>query len=340
MRLLGRIDCHRIESRLLAGNPLGDPTERELFVYTPPDYDAGGHYPIVMLLAGYGSTHRSLLNYDFFQPNPVERFDRLVREGRCKPALLVLPDAINRWGGSQFLDSTATGRYQSYLADEIVPFVETRYRTFAERAGRAVLGRSSGGFGALRLGLDRPEVFGAIGSHAGDSAFELSILPELRDAAIAYDRSGGLSGFLARFQETPERVSFTGLMILAYTAAYVPAPAQGFPFCELPIDVRSGTLIESAWQRLLAHDPLQRIAADEAALCDSALVYLDAGNRDEHGLCFGARRMAELLQQRGAKVHYEEFDGGHRGTGHRFEASFPRLVDACWGAGSARNSGG
>jgi len=123
---------------------------------------------------------------------------------------------INRWGGSQFLDSAATGRYQSYLADEIVPFVEARYRTFAERAGRAVLGRSSGGFGALRLGLDRPEVFGAIGSHAGDSAFEISVLPELRDAAIAYDRSGGLSGFLARFEETPARVSFTGLVSVLF----------------------------------------------------------------------------------------------------------------------------
>jgi enterochelin esterase family protein len=330
MKLAGRIDRHVVESRLLAGNPLGDPHARSLYVYVPPGYDEGSaRYPIAMLLAGYGSTNHGLLNYDFFSPNPVERFDRMLREGRCTPGLLVLPDAIDRWGGSQFLDSEATGRYQSYLADEIVPFVDARYRTAPVREARAVLGRSSGGFGALRLGLDRPEVFGAIGSHAGDCAFETSILPELRDAAIAYDRAGGVAAFVERFAQDPSRVSFTGVMMLAYATAYAPDRALPLPFCELPIDARSGELREATWRRFLAHDPLVRIARDERAFRDALLVYLDAGNRDEHGLCFGARRMADLLRARAVRVDYQEFDGGHRGTGHRFEVSLPQLLGAC-----------
>ena len=330
MDLAGRIDRHLIDSRLLRGNPLGDPHERELYVYVPPGYDQGSRrYPVLMLLAGYGSTNRNLLNYDFFQPNVVERFDQLVRTGACEPGLLILPDAIDRWGGSQFVDSDATGRYQSYLADEIVPWVDAHYRSLPVREARAVLGRSSGGFGALRLGLDRPELFGVIGSHAGDSAFEVSILPELRDAAIAYDRAGGLHAFIEAFAQDRTRVSFTGLMILAYTAAYAPARDAGFPFCELPIDVRSGELIQGAWRRFLEHDPLERIARDKTALKSASLVYLDAGNRDEHGLCFGARRLAALLQARAVAVEYEEFDGGHRGTSARFERSLPRLLAAC-----------
>jgi len=332
LTLAGRIEHHRVDSRLLRGNPLGDPHERDLYVYVPPDYDQGGRYPLLLALAGYGSTNRSLLNYDFFQPNLVERFDRLVREGRMRPALLALPDAINRWGGSQFIDSTATGPYQSYLADEIVPWLDAHYRTVPEREARAVFGRSSGGFGALRMGLDRPEVFGAIGSHAGDSAFETSILPELTAAAIAYDRAGGLGGFIARFDQDRTRVHFGGLMLLAYAAAYAPAPEAGLPFCELPVDTRSGELRADVWSRFMSHDPLQRVERDPDALRSASLVYLDAGDRDEHGLHFGTRRLAQLLGTRGVRLRHDEFEGGHRGTSHRFEVSWPLLIDACWHA--------
>ncbi len=331
MRLAGRIDRHHIDSRLLRGNPLGDPHERELYVYVPPDYEssAATRYPVVVTLAGYGSTNHSLLNYDFFQPSAVERFDRLIRDGRMQPALLVLPDAINRWGGSQFLDSTATGPYQSHLADEIVTFVDAHYRTVPAREARAVVGRSSGGFGALRLGIDRPDVFGAIGSHAGDSAFETSILPELPAAAIAYDRAGGIAGFIARFEQDRTRVSFTGLMLLAYAAAYAPSPEAGLPFCELPVDTETGELRVAVWLRFMAHDPIERVQRDVDALRSATLVYLDAGDRDEHGLHFGTRRLAQLLTRRGVRVHHEEFEGGHRGTNHRYDVSWPMLVDAC-----------
>jgi enterochelin esterase family protein len=326
----GRLDRHVIDSRLLRGNPLGDPHERELFVYTPPGYDSSQQrYPLLLALAGYGSTNRSLLNYDFFQPNAVERFDRLIREGKMKPALLALPDAIDRWGGSQFIDSAATGPYQSYLCDEIVPFIDSHYRSVPAREARAVVGRSSGGFGALRIGLERPEVFAAIGSHAGDSAFETSILPELPAAAIAYDRAGGLAAFIARFEQERARVDFTGLMLLAYAAAYAPALEAGMPFCELPVDPRTGELQGDVWRRFMAHDPIELVRRDPDALRTASLVYLDAGDRDEHGLHFGTRRLAELLAPRGVQLHHEEFPGGHRGTAHRYDVSWPLLIDAC-----------
>jgi enterochelin esterase-like enzyme len=333
MRLAGRIDRHVVDSRLLRGNPLGDPHERELYVYVPPGYDdtaaARTRYPWVMALAGYGGTNRSLLNYEFLQPNPVERFDRLIQAGRMPPALLVLPDAINRWGGSQFIDSAATGPYQGYLADEIVPFVDARYRTVPAREARAIAGRSSGGFGALRMGLDRPEVFAVIGSHAGDSAFEVSILPELPAAAIAYDRAGGIEGFIARFEAERARVSFTGLMLLAYSAAYAPAKERSLPYCELPVHTDTCTLREDVWERFMAHDPIVRVRRDPDAFRGARLLYLDAGDRDEHGLHFGTRRLAQLLAPRGVRVHHEEFEGGHRGTSHRYDVSWPLLVSAC-----------
>ena len=175
-------------------------------------------------------------------------------------------------------------------------------------------------------------MFAAIGSHAGDSAFETSILPELRDAAIAYDRAGGLARSSNASCRSRHARSFTGVMMLAYAAAYAPNRTRGLPFCDMPIDVHSGELLPDVWRRFMQHDPLERITHDAAALRGASLVYLDAGNRDEHGLCFGARRMAALLRARGVRVEFEEFDGGHRGTGHRFESSLPRVLAVCSGA--------
>ncbi len=317
-----------IESHLLQGNVLGDPHVRELIVYVPAAYDGVRRFPIVMVLPGFGSTNRSLLNFEVFQPNLCERFDTLIARGACPPALLVLPDAINRWGGSQYLDSPATGRYQSYLVDEVIPFVDGRYRTIPRREARAVVGKSSGGFGALRLGLDRPEAFIATGSHAGDCAFDVSMLPELRTTAIRLSRTPGLEAFARDFPPSTglSTGDFDTVMMIACAAAYSPDLSQPFPHVRLPIDIRTGSLIETVWQTWLAHDPWLRIERDARALSDLRLVYLDAGDRDEHGLQLGARRISDTLRSRGVTVRHEEFSGGHRNTGHRYETSLPALI--------------
>lgn len=328
----GRIERVRVVSRLLEGNPLGDPFERELIVYLPHAYDAGDQtqrFPSVMVLPGFGSTNQSLLNFELFQPTVCERFDSLIARGLCAPALLVMPDAINRWGGSQYLDSPATGRYQSYLADEIVPFVDTHFRTIARREARAVVGKSSGGFGALRLGLDRPEVFCAIGSHAGDCAFDVSMLPELRGAAIALSRAGSAEAFVATFapQAGVSSSDFEALMMIASAAAYSPELSRPLPFAQLPIDLRTGELLADTWSRWLAHDPVAIIRDASTAFADMRLVYLDAGDRDEYGLQLGARRIADLLRARSIPLRHEEFSGGHRKTSHRYETSLPALIE-------------
>ncbi len=328
--LAGRLERLEFESACLKGNGLGDPVRRELFVYVPPGYDDGGRFPVVMVLPGFGSTHRSVFGYSAFKPNTVERFDRLVREGACAPALLVLPDCINRWGGSQFLDSEVGGAYQTYLAEEVVPRVDRSFRTVAERSGRAAVGTSSGGFGALWLGMARPEVCSAIGSHAGDGAFRLSFRPMLNSAAIALRAAGGLAEFCATIDaEGPRNQSeFDALLMVACATAYSPRPEAPFPHVDLPICLDTGELVERVWARWMRHDPLERLADHEDALRSMSLVYLDAGDRDEYGLQFAARSMAEAMKKAGIAVHHEEFSGGHRGTSHRYEISLPRLVDA------------
>lgn len=325
----GRVEFFRFESQALAGNPLGDPVEREVAVYLPPGHDDGGRrFPVVLLLPGFGSGHRSLLNFDLWSPKPVERFDRLVAAGDAAPAILVLPDATNRWGGSQFVDSAGTGAYQTFLADEVFPEVDARYRTVPERAGRAVAGTSSGGFGALRLALDRPDLVAAVASHCADAAFEVSLWPMLPPAQTTWDLAGGLPAFAAAMVERGPRTGpeHEALFVLAALAAYAPDPAAPAPHVAVPYDPETMARDEAAWGAVCAHDPVVRIEQDADALRDLALVYVDAGDRDEHGLQYAARRLARALRARGAPVEHHEFEGGHRNTGWRYGVSLPRVV--------------
>jgi enterochelin esterase-like enzyme len=329
VRIAGRIETTRLVSRVLEGNLLDDPIDREVIVYLPPSYDQGGRYPIVMVLAGFGGTNRTLVNFDLFRPNVVQIFDRLVVSGASPPALLVLPDAATRFGGSQFLDSPATGRYQTYLADEVLAHVDATYRTIPTREARAVVGKSSGGFGALRLGMDRPDAVAVIASHAGDAAFEVSLRPLVPVAARVFDRAHGAAAFLERvLTKGPSSADYDALFFVAAAAAYAPEPLAPYPHFALPFDARTAEIDENVWARFLEHDPIARIPAQADAVRDLHAIYVDAGDADEYGLQFAARQLADAFAAAGVEAHHEEFEGGHRATNHRYELSLPFVVRA------------
>ncbi len=330
----GRIVESRLESRVLRGNRLGDPHVRDVLVYVPPG-EADARYPVVIVLPGFAANHRSIVGYNAFQPNAVELYDALVAEGKAPPAILAMPDCTTRWGGSQFLDSEATGRYQTYLAEEVVPHVDASFRTIPERDARAVVGKSSGGFGALRLAMDRPDVVAAVGSHAGDGAFEVSMRPLLTTAAIVLGKAGGARAFAERVVQGGPRGSmeFDALFVLAAAAAYSPEPDADLPHCALPVELASGALVPDVWSRWLAHDPVERLddragGPSVEAMRRMRAIYLDAGDTDEHGLAFAARRLARALGTHGITARHEEFEGGHRGTAHRYATSLPYLIGA------------
>jgi len=327
--LAGRIDFPLHRSACLRGNVLGDPVEREVLVYTPPGYDETQprRYPVVVVLPAFGSNHRALVTFRLWERNLFQLYEQLLARGETREAILVVPDATNRWGGSQFLDSPASGPYQTLIVDEVLPFVDSLYRTIPRREARAVVGRSSGGFGALRLGIDRPEAFAAIGSHAGDALFSVSLRPDFTRAAMALARRGGLEAFARHMAERGPELpgEHEALALLAYAAAYAPRMDAPFPHVGLPFDAFA-EVVPPEWQRWRAQDPVALLERFPAALAHAALVYLDAGDRDEHGLHFGARRLAALLGARSANVVHEEFPGGHRGTTDRFLVSLRRLI--------------
>jgi enterochelin esterase family protein len=322
-----------IESRALAGNALGDPAARRVAVWLPPSYDRAPErrYPVIYWLAGYAGTGETLFSGTPWQPGLGARLDRLVAARRMGEAIVVAPDGFTRWGGSQYLDSPVNGGYETHLVREVVPEIDRRLRTRPGREARAVGGHSSGGFGALVLGMHHPDLFSAVAAHAADLYFELSVLPDVPAAARTLRRYGGIDGFLEHFEAAPSkrRDDFTTMMLLALAAAYSPDPARPHGIA-LPFSIETGEIDAEVWRRWKAWDPIEMVGAPAhaEALRGMRLLYLDAGTRDEHNMDLGTRILAARLRALGVAFEHEEFDDGHRGTAYRYEVSLPRVAAA------------
>ena len=131
----GRVMIETFESQVLRGNAAGDPHVRRVPVWLPPSYDAAParRYPVVFLLTGFMGRGRMLLNDGPWSPSLDDRMDALITAGSCDEMILVMPDCFTRYGGSQYLNSSATGRYEDHVVLELVTHVDRSYRTLADR---------------------------------------------------------------------------------------------------------------------------------------------------------------------------------------------------------------
>jgi len=318
-----------LESRALRGNPLGDPATRPLFVWTPASYDAGSdrRYPTIYLLQGLTGMVRAWFNVSPF----AKTFPQLIEEAEID-AILVLVDAFTAIGGSQFIDSPAIGNYGTYLCDEVVPFVDERFRTLPEAAHRGVHGKSSGGYGAMVWGMRRPDLFGAFATHAGDALFEVSLAREFAPAAQAlrnrYD--GSFDAFWADFSSGRPVLTnaIDPVLLSVYTeaAAYSPRPDGTV---ELPFRIDTGEIIPEVFDRWLACDPIHIAAECGNALRAARGIWIDAGRNDEYHLDLGAVAFRDAVTAAGVAedvVHFELFEGTHRGTSWRYPLALEFLA--------------
>ena len=327
----GRIEERVIDSELLRSNPLGDPHERPVLVYLPPGYDdePDRRYPAVYVIQGYtGQVAMWRNRTPFRQPFP-ERADALFAAGDTPPAVVVYVDAWTAYGGSQFVDSPGTGRYHSYLCDEVVPWVDARYRTLPAAAHRAITGKSSGGFGAMITPMLRPDLFGALATHAGDTLYECCYIPDF-PVAVRHLRKwdGDIWRWWADFTS---REAFTkdedmSLVALLGVAACFSANEDGT--VDLPFDPATGALRPDVWQRWLDWDPVRMVPAHAGALRGLRGIWIDAGTRDEYYLDLGAPAFRAELENTGigpGLVHFELFEAGHGGIDYRYPQSLAWL---------------
>ncbi|MDQ3866961.1 MAG: alpha/beta hydrolase-fold protein [Actinomycetota bacterium] len=328
----GRVDELVLASELLRDNPLGDPYERPLWTYVPPGYDDDPkrRYPAVYVLQGYTGHLAMWRNRTPFRRPFPENADALFASGEAPPCLLVFVDAWTAYGGSQFVDSPGTGPYHSYLCEEVVPFVDERYRTLAAPEHRGIAGKSSGGFGAMITPMLRPDLFGAFASHAGDSLYELCYIPTFGKVARALrdDYEGSYERFWEDFRSRPpmSKDSDDDLVLTYGCAAAFSAERDGT--VRLPFDVATGLLVDDGWERWLAWDPVRMIPRHADALRYLRAIYLDASKRDEWYLDLGAEAVRRELEKIGVTdVFFELFDATHMGIDYRYPIGLKYLAE-------------
>ncbi len=326
----GTVIIETITSSVLRGNPLGDPHVRRVPIYLPPGYESSNaRYPSVYVLTGFTGRGTMLLNDSAWDENIARRMDRLIASGAVKPMILVMPDCFTRIGGSQYISSSATGNYEDHVVKELVPYFDNKYRTIADRDHRAVMGKSSGGYGSVILAMRHPDVFGLMASHSGDMYFELCYKPDFIAYLRAIKKYGGLDKFWETFPtiRPKDRDFGATLNTIAMAACYSPNPNAPHGF-DLPFEEETGELREDVWTRWLEWDPVYRVDQYADALRSLRLIYLDAGLRDEFNLQFGARIFCKRLKDRGIKYIYEEFDDGHMNIPYRYDVSLKAISDA------------
>jgi S-formylglutathione hydrolase FrmB len=329
--LRGRFDSLVVESEVLAGNPLGDPVTRPLYVYRAPGV-TDGSYPSVYVIQGMTGQVDMWLGRSAFEPTMIERIDQLFASDDCPPAVVVFVDAWTSYGGSQFINSSSTGRYLDYLCDEIVPFVDERYPTLDSRDHRGLTGKSSGGYGAMVVPMLRPDVFGALASHAGDALFEACYQTEFPvTVRVLRDKfDGSFDAFFERFRAAPS-LDFdlygTALNTYAMAACYSPDPDNPGKAL-LPFDIDTGLLDDEIWQRWLEWDPVRMASRRGGALKSMKRIYLDAGRSDEYFLDLGAKAFAKELDALGVDYTLDLFDGKHGGLQYRYPGAIKELVEA------------
>ncbi|MFP4207753.1 MAG: alpha/beta hydrolase [Wenzhouxiangella sp.] len=316
-------------SRLLAGNPLGDPLVRHHPVYLPPDYaDSARRYPVLVSLAAYTNAGPGQVGWRNHGESLPQRLDRLIATGQLPPVIVLFPDCYTSLGGNQYVNSPAIGPYADYLVEELLPALDDRYRTLAQPASRALFGKSSGGFGALHIAMDKPGHFAAVASHAGDCGFDrvyLRDFPACCDVLAGHDHD--LEAFVRAFwrKQRPSGTDFHALMVLCLAASYSPSPGQPLNLA-LPFDLETCALDQAVWERWLAFDPIDGVARCADALAGLAGLWIDVGRRDQYFIHYGTRELHARLKQLGIEHHFEEFDGTHSGIDWRYDHSLPWLA--------------
>ena len=329
--LAGRFDDHAFESEVLKDNPLGDPHVRPVWVYVPPGYDdSDDRLPSIYVIQGLTGQVDAWRNRMAFRKNFPELTDELFASGDAPPAVVVFVDAWTSLGGSQFIDSPGTGRYLTYMCDELVPWVDANYRTIAEAAHRGITGKSSGGYGAMVDPMLRPDIFGGLATHAGDALFEMCYLPDFRKSVreLRDKYEGSFDKFWEDFRSRPAFSKDSDYHLLNDWCMAACYSANEDGSVELPYDVETGELRPEIWERWLAWDPVRMVSKHADALRGLKAIYIDCGKRDQFFLDLGAEAFRRELEKIGVTdVFFELFDATHSAIEYRYPLALKYLAE-------------
>jgi S-formylglutathione hydrolase FrmB len=305
----GEVERITVHGKSLEGNLDGDSPDRNVAVYLPPGYRTSGarRYPVVYLLHGFTDTEENWFGFVKHFISVPEAADRALANGG-KELIIVMPNAYTRFQGSMYSTSITTGDWETYVATELVAFIDGHYRTLAARDSRGLAGHSMGGYGTMRIGMKHPEVFSAIYA--------------LSPCCMIPDMSGQGRGAMPaaesiRTQEEFERAAFGTKAQFASAAAWSPNPKNPPFFLDLPTkDGQPQPQIIANWA---ANAPLAMVDMYIGNLKRLKAIAFDAGDKDVR-IAATVKTLDAILNRYGLPHQFGIYPGTHTsGVAERVE---------------------
>lgn len=291
--LKGKLERIRVHGKSLDGNLESDSPDREVFVYLPPSYatERNRRYPVVYLLHGYGLNAERWVGFI-----NVAAIEKDVAAGTAKEMILVMPDAYTLYLGSMYSNSETTGDWEGFLTHDLVQYIDSHYRTIADRGARGLAGHSMGGYGTMRLGMKHPEVFSSLyamsscclGANINPNIQQFTALETLKTPAEAKAKGG----FMTQF---------------ASAAAWSPNIKNPPFYFDLP--VKDGKVQPEIVAKWAANAPLAMVDQYVPSLKQFKAIALDVGLQDN---LLASNQQLDALLTRDSIVHsFETYEGDH-----------------------------
>ena len=296
----------KIYGRSLEGNLEGEAVDREAFVFLPPSYekDKKRHYPVVYALHGY-SIGAEQWTHEIHVPQTIEG---AFAQG-SKEMIVVLPDSKTIYNGSMYSSSATTGDFENYVAHDVVAYIDAHYRTIPDRQSRGLVGHSMGGYGASRIGMKHPDVFGSLyimspcclspmtGGGPGPA-------DQMKERAIAGERK-----VAAAKSPSDLAAQSPGFQAAQYAAAAAWAPDPKNPPLYFDLPTKDGEPQPEIMAKYAANAPLAFVDQYMGNLKQYRAIAMDVGDQD--GLRFDAAKLHKILDNYGVANSFEIYSGTH-----------------------------
>ncbi len=295
----GTVERIKVHGKSLEGNLEGDSSDRDVAVYLPPGYakNRHRHYPVVYFLHGYTQSADKWYGPAKFWAKLPDILNQAFAEAGNHEMIFVTPDAFTRYQGSFYSNSVTTGNWEDYIVRELVPYIDSHYRTIAERSGRGLAGHSMGGYGAMRIGMRHPDVF--------SSVYLLSAC--CMKFSDSYFAENGGKAETAKTPEEAIALEFNSRLIVALAAAWSPDPKNPPLFFDLP--VKDGKPAEEVVAKFHANQILDMIDQYIANLRQLRAIAFDVGTKD--AVAPGLQRLDRVLTSYGIAHQSETYEGDH-----------------------------
>ena len=296
----GTVERITVHGKALEGNLEGDSPDREVTVYLPPTYSADQkrRYPVLYLLHGYGGRDDT---FTARLARLAESADKLSATQGFSDLIIVTPNAFSLHKGSMYSNSPTTGDWERFVAEDLVAYVDSHYRTLANRMSRGLAGHSMGGYGALRIGMKRPDVF--------SSLYAMSACCLTANRNPRPDSLAAAEAIKTREQaeEAARAPGFGPSVNLASAAAWSPNPSNPPLYLDLP--VKDGKVRPEIVAKWVANAPIEMLEQHAANLNGYYAIAMDIGTEDT--LLAANRQLHDALTRLRIPHGYEEYDGDH-----------------------------